>query len=132
MSHISRIAIATAVATGAFMVFSSGPAWAENSSRIAGSPVLVRAHSSTVTYSDLDLTTADGQKALNRRVKTVIRVVCTDVVGIPADPLTVSTCGAATWAKTRPQVASAVYRSHQLAGNQQRTLAVREIKILPE
>lgn len=79
------------------------------SSACFGQPI-VRA-TRLVSYSDLDLSTARGQKTLHRRLEQALNQLCLDPSG-PAPGGTVDpSCKSDGWLAVRPQMATAVARA---------------------
>ena len=84
-------------------------------------PVIVyaepeNAQTERVSYRDLNLAVASDQKVLHRRVGSAVRRVCEmddhDLGAV--DPM-YRACALESWAKARPQIASAIARDQQLA-----------------
>ena len=61
-----------------------------------------------ISYADLDLSSPDGQRALNKRVKSAVSQLCAAPGAIPSE---VHACRANAFDSTRPQVFAAVERS---------------------
>ena len=89
----------------------------------AKSPVVVVANPDIVTrrisYTDLNLTSSPGEVALNRRVGRAIKGLCLEATGGDNqgfEPKFWShKCRTSAWNQARPQIASAVQRSRDIA-----------------
>jgi UrcA family protein len=101
---------AVAVTTGGVVTLAS-PA--------SAAPVVVHATeipTRMVSYADLDLTAAAGQKQLKRRVGTAVYDVCEgseSYANFQSDGF----CRTAAWDRAKPQIARAIERAHLLAAN---------------
>jgi UrcA family protein len=88
----------------------------------AGTPrtVLVIAHPADtverrVTYADLNLAAASGERMLYRRVGNAVTDVCFDAVGSDSTNRQLDDCSSGAWDRARPQVARALQRAHENA-----------------
>jgi len=61
-----------------------------------------------ISYADLDLSSPDGQRELDKRVKSAVSRICAQPAAIPSE---VHACRANASQATRPQVLAAVERS---------------------
>lgn len=85
----------------------------------SAAPVVVHATeipTRVVSYADLDLTVAAGQKQLKRRVGTAVYDVCEDSESY-ANFQSDGFCRTAAWDRARPQIARAIERAQLLAAN---------------
>lgn len=85
----------------------------------SAAPVVVHATeipTRVVSYADLDLTAAAGQKQLKRRVGTAVYDVCEDSESY-ANFQSDGFCRTAAWDRARPQIARAIERAQLLAAN---------------
>jgi UrcA family protein len=74
-----------------------------------GAPIKELSIRSRVSYSDLDLTTADGTAALEKRVKETAVSTCKELkVQIPAEGSTEEKCVKEAMGGAAPQVAAAI------------------------
>jgi UrcA family protein len=76
----------------------------------------------TVSYRDLDLASAEGRQALDRRVKAAVRGVCggstAGIISLPENRDRIR-CTKLSWQDARPQIASAIAQaSMQVAGRE--------------
>ena len=70
-----------------------------------------------VTYRDLNLAAAPGERALNRRVSGAARDACAQVRVSTYDDIGFAPCVAGAWKHARPQMALAVRRAQEMALN---------------
>jgi UrcA family protein len=72
-----------------------------------------------VSYRDLDLASAPGERALIKRVHYTVGDVCRKAVGDDKGYLLAPsmTCRSQSWAGAEPQVARAVQRAREIAAN---------------
>jgi UrcA family protein len=97
---------------------------------LAASPVGARPNPVTVTgsvsdvvrhmvdYRDLNLASADGERAFVQRVKFAVNDVCLEAIGGRVGYLKPTlACQAATWRGAQPQVERAVQRARDIAAN---------------
>ena len=83
-----------------------------------------------VSYRDLDLSVAKDQKALNRRVVSAVRSVCSDASDYrPGIDRIYQVCAADSWANARPQISRAIARAEQLAARGESSVAAGAIMI---
>ena len=68
-----------------------------------------------VSFADLDLSTAGGQRTLVRRVKLAVSKVCDEAAGPLPSIYAKQECWKSTWAESQPKLNAAVERSRQLA-----------------
>ena len=72
-----------------------------------------------VTYADLNLTSASGEAALNRRVGGAIRSLCLEATANGDSNFPFNTdsrkCRTSAWNQAHPQIARAVQRSRDIA-----------------
>lgn len=75
-----------------------------------------------VTYADLNLASAVGERALNRRVSFAVQDVCGEAVG-QSDIWMMHYCSVDAWKGARPQIATAVQRAREMAFTGSSTIA---------
>lgn len=96
-------------------------------------PVVVKAPADTatryVTYRDLNLASAEGEKMLNRRVGKAVTGVCYEINGPSPDFHIQMSCRGEAWRGARPQIARAVLRAQQIASTGQSLIAVSAITL---
>lgn len=88
-----------------------------------------------VSYADLDLASEAGAKSLNRRVRSAVSNVCLRTVGNDTGPerFTFHSCRSFALSGAKPQIASAVQRSREMAATGRSSIAAAAIVItLPE
>jgi len=90
-----------------------------------------------VSYADLNLASASGEKILNRRVGTAVGDLCLEATGGDNRSLhgtvNMMRCKSEAWGGARPQIASAVQRAREIAFTGSSTIAATAITItLPE
>jgi len=89
----------------------------------AGSPrVVVVAHPEDsvtrhVSYVDLNLAAAAGERTLNRRIGDAVTEMCNEAVSGTSTSFEYRDCSSAAWGRARPQVALAVQRAREIAVN---------------
>ena len=76
-----------------------------------------------VSFADLDLATSEGERMLNRRVRTAVSQVCAVEVGPSSIFYVEYACRKLTWRDTQPQIRSAVSRAREMAGGNASTAA---------
>lgn len=107
-------------ASGAGTIVVTALALAMTPSASAKKPIIVKKeqlpqNTRLVSYADLNLASAAGERTLMRRVGGAVRYVCRH-----ADPMNIGstadrTCRSFAWRGARPQIARAVKRAHDLA-----------------
>lgn len=89
-----------------------------------------------VTYADLNLASAPGERTLNRRVRYAVGDLCNEALGEPpssANIFAYKECTGAAWHGAAPQIADAVQRARQIAASGTSSIALSAITIgLPE
>lgn len=120
MNHVRAISLCAAIAVtsgGLFLV--AAPAFGRSGPILVTAPQpedLVVRH---VSYADLNLAAAPGQKALNRRVGAAVTDLCTEAAGGndggTAFRYNMINCSNGAWNDARPQIARAVQRAQELA-----------------
>lgn len=109
------ITAAVVLAAGGVFIFAS-PASGKAPIEVTGDPNMVVRH---VSYADLNLASAAGEKRLNGRVKGAVRHVCKEAVGTDNGSyiyeIRMMRCDRSAWDGARPQIARAVERAHQIA-----------------
>lgn len=109
----------------------------------APSPVVVTATSEDipvryVSYRDLNLAQADGEKRLVRRVSSAVKSVCIESSGGDPAPraalnrLKMNDCRDYAWAGAQPQIERAVQRAREIAQNGWSSIAPVAISISVE
>jgi UrcA family protein len=68
-----------------------------------------------ISYADLNLAVAAGERTLNRRIDGAITGVCDDAVGGRSTTFSYRDCNNAAWREAAPQIALAVQRAHEMA-----------------
>lgn len=82
-----------------------------------------------VSFADLDLALASGQKTLHRRVSGAVRSVCLEATGPNPIEWAESACRTDVWRDARPQMARAVQRARDMALNGTSAIAPVAISI---
>jgi UrcA family protein len=137
MNYAKILSLCSAVAiTAAGLVVMTSPAFAK-------APVVVTAPAPDdlvirrIGYSDLNMTSAAGERTLNRRVGGAVDSLCSEAVGgdgtdflyMPAR----HRCSNTAWDQARPQIAQAVQRARDIASTGSSSLAAVAITItIPE
>lgn len=89
-----------------------------------------------VTYADLNLASAPGERTLNRRVGYAVDDLCNEAVGEPsssANTFAYKKCTGGAWHGAAPQIATAVQRARDIAASGKSSIALSAITIgLPE
>ena len=68
-----------------------------------------------VSYADLNLASAPGERTLNRRVAGAVMDVCNEAVGGNSTDLVYRDCATGAWQGARPQISLALQRAHEIA-----------------
>jgi UrcA family protein len=123
--HRTKVGLAT-LATS-LLILAAAPANARDLTVIA-EPTIDQQLSQRVSYSDLNLATAAGQKRLHSRVRSAVRTVCAPV-DAKGDLSAAFDCSSFAWNGAKPQIEQAVTRAEQLAFNGTTTLAPVAIAI---
>lgn len=126
---ISALA-AVAITTAAF-TFASSPAFAEER------PILVVADSEIITrrisYADLNLASAFGERTLKHRVSGGIYSLCSEATGGDDGSYVTNfarmKCNKTAWGQARPQMANAAQRARDIALTGTSTIAAVAITI---
>jgi UrcA family protein len=100
-------------------------------------PVFVTAEQSDyvtrrVSYADLNLASASGQRSLHGRVRGAVRGVCTEVTGGGATSIYLrdyARCSTEAWGGARPQITRAIKRAQDIALTGSSTIASTAITI---
>jgi len=131
MTYEKLLAMVAAAAVIGSGVGLAGPAVAQN-----GKPVIVKAKpldavpTRWVSYRDLNLASAQGEKILNHRVRRAVSQVCDESTG-PSPLLAVEqSCRADSWSHARPQMELAVRRAKDIAANGHSMIAPVAIAII--
>lgn len=132
LSRYARITAAVLSGVTASLLVTAATAQAATQ----GKPVVVYAEPSAdlrterVNFSDLNLTLASHQKALNSRVGGAVRNVCEieDATRMALDP-DYRQCASESWDAARPQIARAIAKAEQLAQNGQSPIAAGAITL---
>jgi UrcA family protein len=132
MTYDKLPTVVAAIAMVGSSIALASPAFAQN-----GKPVIVRAEPLTdvisirrVGYRDLNLASADGEKMLNRRVRSAVSEVCYDATG-PNPLLSLQqSCRADSWGRAKPQMDLAMQRARDIAANGYSTIAPVAIAIV--
>lgn len=82
-----------------------------------------------VSYADLNLASAPGERALNRRVGTAVANVCAEAVAGTFTSFEYRDCESGAWGRARPQVSLAVQRAHEIASNGSSVIAAVAITV---
>jgi UrcA family protein len=109
----------------------AGPAFAGQ-----GQPVVVygeqneNVRTEHVSYADLDLASAKGERQLYRRVSGAVRRVCLyHFDGAALRTLDYEQCSDGAWSEARPQMAQAAQRARDIALNGKSSIAAAAITI---
>lgn len=121
----------------AFAMVGSGIALASPALAQNGKPVIVRAEPLTdvvsirrVSYRDLNLASAEGEKMLNHRVRSAVSEVCNDATG-PNPLLSIEqSCRHDSWGRAKPQMELAMQRARDIAANGYSAIAPVAIAIV--
>jgi UrcA family protein len=70
-----------------------------------------------VSFADLDLSTAGGERTLVRRVKLAVSKVCDQAVGPLPIIYAKQECWKSTWTESQPKLNAAIERSRKFAAN---------------
>jgi UrcA family protein len=70
-----------------------------------------------VSYADLNLAAAAGERTLNQRVGNAVTDVCNEAVGGASTSFQYRNCLGGAWGRARPQVELAVQRGREIAAN---------------
>ena len=119
----ATLVAAVAVGTAAFPVHARSPA-----------AVVVIAHPEDyverrVSYADLNLAAAPGERTLNRRVGAAVANLCNEAVGGNSPALDYTRCSNGAWDGARPQITLAIRRAHEIAANGTSLIAAVAITI---
>jgi UrcA family protein len=85
-----------------------------------------------VSYVDLNLAVAAGQKTLNRRVGSAVTDLCMEATGgfgSAAFEYSMIRCADGAWKGARPQIARAVKRAQELASTGQSAIVATALTI---
>ena len=119
----AALTAAVAVGVAAFPVHAAGPRAVVV---IANPDDYVTRH---VSYADLNLASAPGERTLNRRVGSAVSDVCSEAVGGSSTGLQYRDCTIGAWGRARPQVSLAVQRARDIAANGSSLIAAVAITI---
>ena len=132
MTYSKMISTFTAIAvtaTGMFLV--APPASAKERPVIVTAPtqMVVR----RISYADLNLASASGEKRLHNRVGGAVRDLCNEATGGRDGSMSaffaLQSCGNDAWDQANPQIARAVLRAHQIASTGSTSIAAAAISI---
>ena len=107
----------------------------------ARAPILVVAPAEIVsrhiTYADLNLASAAGERTLNGRVHAAVNSLCIEALGEPDGNFTITLegrrCTNSAWGQARPQIDRAVGRARDMAATGTSTIPAAAITIvIPE
>ena len=115
-NKLLSISAAVLLTSGAFVLVVP-PAFAKDRPVFVGaSPNVVTSH---ITFADLNLASAAGERTLNHRVYGAIHRLCSDATGGDDGYYVTSfarmKCTKIAWNEARPQIARAVQRSRDIA-----------------
>lgn len=82
-----------------------------------------------VSYADLNLTFASGERTLNRRVGTAVSAVCNEAVGGLSTTFEYQDCRIGAWGRARPQITRAVQRAREIAATGKSLIATGAITV---
>lgn len=82
-----------------------------------------------VSYADLNLLTATGERTLTHRVGGAVRDVCADWTDTTRLDYSNAICTRAAWDGARPQMDRAIQRAREIALNGQSTIAPVGIEV---
>ena len=90
-----------------------------------------------ISYADLNLASAAGERALDGRVGTAVSSLCSEATGGDNGSLTgkllTHRCSNFAWDQARPQISLAVQRAHEFASTGTSSIAAVAITVsLPE
>lgn len=126
---ILSLGAAVAITAGGFILLVA-PASARPPVVVTGDADLVVRH---VSYADLNLASATGEKILNRRVGGAVISVCNEATGGPGAGFGLGSmmarCKAAAWGGARPQIRLAVQRAREIAATGSSNIAAVAIVI---
>ena len=102
--------------------------------RAAGPTLEVVAHPEDfvvrrVSYADLNLASAPGERTLNRRVAGAVMDVCNEAVGGNSTDLVYRDCATGAWQGARPQISLALQRAHEIATTGSSSIATVAIAV---
>lgn len=124
--HVVRVRKFAIAATA---LLAAGPAFASQNQ-----PVVVYAEPSAdvrtvhISYADLDLSTAKGERQLSSRVTGAVEDVC--LFGVDGPRLQSSAyyqCAGQAWSDAQPQIDRAIARARDIASNGQSSIAAAAI-----
>ena len=126
---ISLCAAVTITAGGLFVL--APPAFAKTPTLVVTAPAdIVVRH---ISYADLNLASAPGERTLNRRVGSAVASLCDEAVGEGYQGFEYMSCKDGAWRGARPQISLAVQRAHEMAVNDSSSIAAVAITIsLPQ
>ena len=86
-----------------------------------------------ISYADLNLASATGERTLNRRVDGAVSDLCLDATGGNDGSFSFKSnmmkCDNRAWGEARPQIARAVQRAHDIASTGTSSIAATAITI---
>jgi len=82
-----------------------------------------------VSYADLNLASAPGERTLGRRVAGAVVDVCNEAGGGNSTDLVYRDCATAAWRGARPQISLAVQRAHEIAATGSSSIATVAITV---
>ena len=109
----------------------TSPAFAKTAPIVVrASPDLVTRH---VSYADLNLAAAAGERTLVGRVRTAVKDLCGEITGGSdgswMSQRTMDGCNRASWGQARPQISLAVQRARDIAMTGRSSLAAAALTI---
>jgi UrcA family protein len=131
MTYSNAVTMAAAVVlTASGVALFAAPISAKAPIVVSGDPDRIVRY---VSYADLNLAAAPGERSLHRRVTTEISSLCTEATGgldrTISSKLNMNKCGRAAWTEARPQIAQAVQRARDIAENGSSNIAPVAISI---
>ena len=82
-----------------------------------------------VSYADLNLASAPGERTLGRRVAGAVVDVCNEAGGGNSTDLVYRDCATGAWRGARPQISLAVQRAHEIAATGSSSIATVAITV---
>jgi UrcA family protein len=82
-----------------------------------------------ISYADLNLASAPGERTLNRRVGYAVSSLCNEAVGGDSTSFVYRDCDSGAWRGARPQISVAVERAREIASTGSSLIAATAITI---
>ena len=125
----STAAVLSGVAASLLIATAASAAQPEKPVVVYGEPQ-ENVRSERVTYADVDLATATGERTLVRRVSGAVKRVCLYEPGLAeAMDRGYRVCADGAWDGARPQIAQAVTRAKEIAMTGKSSIAATAIRI---